>query len=106
MDFAQLKARLSSDVDASAPYLSQIVALDNDKATVDAFDKILKNLAKPRTVRDEALDLQQFVADSKTEFGKLVCAGLDKQLKATPPPAADKAAALKALEQSEKCPTQ
>jgi hypothetical protein len=104
VDYAHLKAELTADVDASAPYLSQLVTLETDQAVIDAFDKILKNLAKPRSIRDEVTDIQQFITDSKTEFDKLVCAGIAKQLAANPP--ADKAATLKALQKTQKCPTQ
>jgi hypothetical protein len=103
-DFAHLKDALIADVDASAPYLSQLVTLESDQAVIDAFDKILKNLARPRSIRDEVNDIQQFVTDSKTEFDKLVCSGIAKQLAANPP--ADKAATLKALQKSQNCPTQ
>jgi len=104
LDFTRLKAELTADVDASAPYLSQLVTLESNRAVIDAFDKILKNLAQPRSIRDEVNDIQQFIQNSKTEYGKLVCDGIAKQLNATPPPDADKANTLKALQKSQKCP--
>ena len=103
VNFAQLKAWLSADADASAPYLQQLVSLERDQATIEAFDKTLKNLAQPRTVKAEIKDLQQFVADSKTEFGKLICEDIEKQLKATPAPRADKIATLESLRKSQSC---
>ncbi|MDQ2945515.1 MAG: hypothetical protein M3Y27_06160 [Acidobacteriota bacterium] len=101
LDFSHLKAWLSADVDASAPYLQQLVALESDKATIDAFDKILKNLAQPRSIGAEIKDIQQFVADSKTDFDKRVCTGISDQLNASPPP--DKVTTLKALQKTQNC---
>ena len=43
--FQMQKEWLTGDIDASAPYLAQLVALESDKATIDAYSKILKNLA-------------------------------------------------------------
>jgi hypothetical protein len=104
MDFAQLQARLTADADTSAPYLSQLVALESDKATIDAYDKILKTLAQPRNISAAVSDIQQFVADSKMEFSKLVCDGIAKKLSATPAPAVSEAATLRALQTTQKCP--
>lgn len=105
IDFAALKLRLTSDEDASAPYLAQLVALESDAAIVDGYDKILKNLVKERSIKDQIGDLQQFVSDSKTAFDKLVCDGLDKQLNAQPPPAKDKIASLQSLKKKQNCST-
>ena len=79
---------------------TKLVALESDSAVIDGYDKILKNLAKPRAIKDQIADMQQFVANSKTEFDKLVCAGINTQLNAQPPPSADKAASLKALQKN------
>src|SRR5205814_2319107 len=51
---------ISADLDASAPYLQQLVALESDKATVDAFGKILKQLSEPRKLSDELGELKEF----------------------------------------------
>ena len=103
-DFADLKASLTSGISASSPYLAQLIALESDTATIDAYDKILKNLAQPRNIRAEIGDLQQFVADSKTDFSKLGCDGIDKQFNSQPPPTTEKTATLKALQKSQSCP--
>jgi hypothetical protein len=57
-----------------------LVELESDKATIDAYSKILKNLAQPRSIKHEAGDNKKFVDDSKTEFNKLVCADITKQI--------------------------
>ena len=46
VDFAASKERLTANQDASAPYLSQIVALESDAAVVDAYDKSSKEPGK------------------------------------------------------------
>jgi hypothetical protein len=100
--FDRQKEWLTADSDATAPYLAQLVALESDKATIDAYSKILKNLAQPRGIKDEIGDITKFVSDSKTEFHKLVCGGIATQITdlSTVPQnesAADKAAREKKL---------
>jgi len=84
VDFNQLKTRSNSDVDAATPYLEQIVTLEADQAALDAYNKMLKNLIKPRSTADEIKDMQQFVTDSKSEFSTLVCGDIAKKLAAKP----------------------
>jgi hypothetical protein len=94
--FDRQKEWLASDLDASAPYLQQLVALESDKATIEAFSKMLKNLAQPRSAIDEIKDMEKFVAATKTEFNKLVCDDIAEQIgKLSKFPADETAAAAK-----------
>jgi hypothetical protein len=113
--FDRQKEWLSADLNASAPYLQQLVALESDKATIEAFSKMLKNLAQPRSAIDEIKDMKKFVDDTKTEFNKLVCADIAKQIQelSTAPTGEtadaakvrmDKLAAVKKLKADNKCP--
>jgi hypothetical protein len=76
------QAWLSAGIDASVPYLTQLIALDSDKATVEAYGKVLKNLAEPRGLRDQIGDIKDFVDSSKQEFQTLVCNDLKTKLTA------------------------
>lgn len=77
---AKQQVWLSAGIDASAPYLAQLVALDSDRATVEAYGKILKNLAEPRSLKDQIGDIKNFVDITKQDFQKLVCDDLRAKL--------------------------
>lgn len=115
LHFEQQRQWLIGDLDASAPFLAQLVALEQDQATIDAFSKMLENLAKPRSARDELKDLSQFVGDSKTQLNTLLCGDITKQITAlsvvpageTPAALATRTAKLtaeKKLKSDQKCP--
>ena len=86
------KQWLNADLNASAPYLAQLMALESDQVTIEAFQKTLDSLTQPRSFVDEIGEIKKFVADTKTEFNKLICADL-----------ATKADA-KQLEKDQNCP--
>lgn len=87
---------LSSDTDSVAAYLQKLTKLEQDKATVDAFSKILLNLAKPRSLKDEIEEAKKFVSDAKAEFDKLVCDEINGNVEKLSKPGENESDAAKA----------
>jgi hypothetical protein len=61
------------------PYVQQLAKLEADKETVEALGKALDALQQKRSLKTEGEDLKGFVAETKKDFGQMVCADLKRQ---------------------------
>ena len=94
---------LTADTEGATAIVQQLITLEADKASIEAYRKVLKNLEKPRGIKDELTDLNQFIVETKSEFDKLFCADLKKQLGAlSTSPQNETAAAKKEREEAKK----
>ncbi len=82
LDLASARADLEAHIAGEASLLAGLDSLQIDLARLDAFDKILASLQSPPTLTDEIAELGNFAQQTKTDFDKLVCAGLKAQLAA------------------------
>jgi hypothetical protein len=79
VEYDARKDSLQAAVDASLPYVQQLAKLEADKETVEALGKALDALQQKRSLKTEGEDLKGFVAETKKDFGQMVCADLKRQ---------------------------